>query len=141
MGPAKYDITALGITPVDPQSPIPLYHQVNSDLKRIIRSGKLLPGEMLPPEIELSKAYGVGRQTIREAISRLVDENLLERYAGRGTFVCAQTDRQKFYLDRSFTQQMAEMDMTAHSKVLRLSHGFIMPTHRLSLKRKLAAVV
>ena len=91
-------LTDLNISPVDARSPLPLYYQVNADLKNIIRSGKLKPGDMLPPEMDLSKAYGVGRETIRHAILRLVDENIVERKAGRGTVVLAEKDHLKFYL-------------------------------------------
>jgi len=122
---------------VDPHSPLPLYHQVNAHLKDLIRSGNLRIGDMLPPEKELSRAYHVGRQTIREALTRLVNENLLERYAGRGTFVSAPPDRTKFYLDRSFTQQMADLGTESHSRVLRVSTGIIGDSMPLALHKKM----
>jgi GntR family transcriptional regulator len=75
----------------------------------------------MPPELELCRAYGVGRHTMRMALSRLVADNMIARRAGRGTFVKPQSDRMKFYLDRSFTRQMAELGRLAHSKVLELS--------------------
>jgi len=115
----------LNYAPVDPSNPLPLYYQVYQDLKRIITSERFKSGDQLLPELELCQAYGVGRQTVRQAIARLVDENLLERYAGRGTFVRPQANPAKFYLDRSFTQQMAEMGMQARSKILRQSLGVI----------------
>ncbi len=114
----------LNISAVNPNSPLPLYVQIITDLKAIINSGRLKPRDMLPPEVELSKAYGVSRQTMRQAILRLVDEHILERKAGRGTVV-VQENRVKFYLDRSFAQQMIEMGMTPHSEVLKISEGVI----------------
>ncbi len=111
-------IDDLPITPVDAHSPVPLYHQIHLDLKRLIQDGILPPGATLPPELELCQAYGVGRQTMRQAIAALVDDGLVERFAGRGTFVRSQPDRMKFYLDRSFTQQMSEMGRTAHSRLV-----------------------
>ena len=48
---------------------------------------------MLPPEMEICQAYDVGRQTVRQAMARLVDEDLVERFAGRGTFVQPRADR------------------------------------------------
>lgn len=116
----KISLEHLEISRADPNIPTPLYHQVYSNLREIILADRYHPGDMLPPELELAQAYGVGRQTIREAISRLVDENLLERFAGRGTFIRAQPNRTRFYLNRSFTQQMAELDMTARSEVLKV---------------------
>jgi GntR family transcriptional regulator len=129
----------LNISPVDPHSPLPLYYQVNADLKTIIRSGKLQPGDMLPPEMELSKSYGVGRETIRHAILRLVDENIVERKAGRGTVIIAQKDNLKFYIDRSFAQQMMEMGMTPHSEVLKINMGVIDGTSPEALLKKSGA--
>lgn len=111
----------LPITPVNPDSSIPLYYQIETDLRRLISSGQLAPGSTLPPELELCQAYGVGRHTMRVALSRLAADDLIARYAGRGTFVKAQPDRTKFYLDRSFTRQMAELGLEAHSKVLEIS--------------------
>ncbi len=47
------------------------------------------------------------------------------RKAGRGTVVQARLDRMKFYLDRSFTRQMADMGRRAHSRVLEAATGTI----------------
>ena len=128
-------IKDLPITPVDSLSPIPLYYQIEADLKQLIRSEKLPAGALLPPEMDLCRAYGVGRHTMRVAIGRLVTENLVERFAGRGTFVKQPADRRKFLLDRSFTRQMAEMGLKATSKVLDCSPGEVdesapAPLHR-----------
>jgi GntR family transcriptional regulator len=121
----KPALADLNIATVDPNSPLPLYSQIIANLRAMIDTGKLRSGDMLPPEVELSKAYGVSRQTMRQAILRLVDENILERKAGRGTVVASREIRPKFYLDRSFAQQMTEMGMTPHSEVLRISAGII----------------
>jgi GntR family transcriptional regulator len=108
----------LPIATVDPHSPIPLYYQIYLDLRGLIQNGILPPGAMLPAETELCQGYDVGRQTVRQAIARLVDENLLERFAGRGTFVCAAASRTRFFLDRSFSQLMREMGRVPRSQVL-----------------------
>lgn len=118
-------IDDLPITPLDQDSSIPLYRQIEEDLRQLITRGVLPPGGGLPPEIELSRAYGVGRQTVRLALSRLVSSDLIVRYAGKGTFVKQQTDRLKFYLDRSFTRQMSEMGLEPHSRVLEKSTGVL----------------
>jgi len=86
---------------------------------RRIQSGKLKPGDMLPPEKELGIAFDVSRQTIRQAIGLLAAESLLERTPGRGTTVLDGKNRLMFFLDQSFAQQMLSMGMTPHSEVLR----------------------
>ncbi|HET6567855.1 MAG TPA: GntR family transcriptional regulator [Rhodothermales bacterium] len=115
--------TLLSLTPADPASPIPLYFQVESDLRRLIQAGDLPVGATVPPEQDLCRSYGVSRQTVRLALSRLAADDLISRNAGRGTFVLPQPDRTRFLLDRSFTRQMAEMGRRAHSRVLRVSRG------------------
>ncbi len=64
------------------------YQQISKHLKRqILEEGKYLVGAMIPPEVELAKQYQVSRTTIRHALNVLVEEGLLERTAGKGTFV------------------------------------------------------
>ena len=113
------DISELDITPVDTDSPVPLYHQIENDLRRLIGTGNIPPDATLPPETHLCRAYDVSRHTIRKALARLVTDDLITRRAGRGTRVKAQADRMAFSLDRSFTRQMADMGRTARSKVLK----------------------
>ncbi len=70
---------------VDRMSPMPLWAQVLADL-----SDRLVAGEFdqrFPTDQELVDAYGVSRQTVREAVRRLADEGLLARERGRGTRV------------------------------------------------------
>jgi GntR family transcriptional regulator len=121
----QLQIRDLPLKAVDKSSPVPLYHQIESDLRELIKTGHLSAEDVLPPEMELSLAYGVGRQTMRMALSRMAADDLIARQAGRGTFVKGHMDRTKFYLDRSFTRQMAEMGLVAHSKVISASTGFI----------------
>lgn len=52
-----------------------------------IKADRLKPGDKLPPERELTQMFGVGRSTLREAISALVLVGYLEVVQGRGTFL------------------------------------------------------
>ncbi len=110
---------------IDPQSPVPLYHQIYLDLVKMIERGVLLPGDLLPSEMDICHAYNVGRQTVRQALARLVDEDQVERFAGRGTFVRKQRSHIQFFLDRSFSQQMREMDRAPHSQILNMQTGVV----------------
>jgi len=114
----KREVSEIGVTPVDGNSPIPYYHQVRIDLTNLLRSGVLKPGDMLPSEEELCQGYGVGRQTLRKAVSRLVNRKLLERTPGRGTTVLEWKDWMTFFINRSLAQQIREMGLTPHSAVL-----------------------
>jgi GntR family transcriptional regulator len=65
----------------------PLYHQVAGELRRMIESGRLRPGDRLPSIERLMDEFGVGRATVREAVRRLRDDGLLLPERGRGTLV------------------------------------------------------
>jgi GntR family transcriptional repressor for pyruvate dehydrogenase complex len=56
---------------------------------RNIQTGDLKPGDRLPPEREMSKAFGVGRSSIREAVSALALVGYLEVTQGKGTYLKA----------------------------------------------------
>lgn len=118
-------VADLPLAVLDADSPVPLYYQVESDLRRLIEAEVLGAGALLPPEQDLSRAYGVSRHTVRQAMARLAADGLIARSAGRGTHVQPHTTRAAFHLDRSFTQQMAELGLTAHARVLRCEPGVV----------------
>lgn len=66
---------------------IPYYYQIKEDIRNKINEGILNPGDKIPTENDMVEEYGVSRPTIRQALSDLVQEGLLERTRGRGTFV------------------------------------------------------
>ncbi|MFD0867734.1 FadR/GntR family transcriptional regulator [Paenibacillus residui] len=63
------------------------YEIVMDDIHSRIRSGELKPGERLPSVVDLAADYGVGRSTLREALSALKAMGFLEIRQGGGTFV------------------------------------------------------
>lgn len=65
---------------------LPLYYQLSNDLVEKIKSGDFPPNSMLPPEIELAQTYKISRNTVRHALSLLVQNGYLERIPGKGTF-------------------------------------------------------
>lgn len=72
---------------VDRTSVAPLYHQLKQWLALRIVSGELPPGTQLPGDHELSERLGVSRGVVRQALSELCHDGLIERERGRGTFV------------------------------------------------------
>lgn len=70
---------------VDRASPLPLWAQVLGDLTGRLRAGEF--DQRFPTDQELVAAYGVSRQTVREAVRRIADEGLLARERGRATRV------------------------------------------------------
>jgi DNA-binding LacI/PurR family transcriptional regulator len=72
---------------IDANSPNPLYLQIARTLRERIASGTLRPLDRLPPEVELARDLEVSRGTIRQAFDILVQEGLLTRTQGKGTFI------------------------------------------------------
>lgn len=66
---------------------IPLYVKIREALRSDIAQGVLQRGQKLPSEEELASQYGVSRMTVRQGIADLIDEGLLYRRHGVGTFV------------------------------------------------------
>lgn len=64
----------------------PKYLQIMRDIKRGIQENSVEHGEKLPTEDEFITKYKVSRQTIRHALSQLVNEKVIYRIPGRGTF-------------------------------------------------------
>jgi GntR family transcriptional regulator len=71
----------------DRSTPVPLYYQLKQWLSGLIGSGELEPGAQLPGELELCERFGVSRGVVRQALSELRYEGLIDRQRGRGTFV------------------------------------------------------
>ena len=67
----------------------PLYQQLYDAILNKVRSGEYQVGEKIPSEEQLMTIYGVSRVTVRNAIKQLVDENILIKRHGKGTFVSA----------------------------------------------------
>lgn len=74
---------------LNPDSPVPLYHQLAEILSERIRSGQYLPGHAIPSETALAGHYSIGRPTVRQAMDLLVQKKLVLRKRGAGTFVQA----------------------------------------------------
>ncbi len=65
----------------------PLYRQVANDIRAAIRNGRYQPGDSIPTEPALGAMYGVSIGTIRQSVNILINEGMLAREQGRGTFV------------------------------------------------------
>lgn len=73
------------MTPLDRTSPMPLWAQLETDLRARLESGEF--SESFPTDLELTKTYEVSRHTVREAVRHLNKTGLLKRERGRGTVV------------------------------------------------------
>ena len=82
----------------------PVYIQIHNQIKKDIEAGKWKIGEKIPSERELAENFSVSRMTLRQAIQTLVDEGILERKIGSGTFVARKKVQEKMSGITSFTE-------------------------------------
>ena len=101
---------------IDKNSPIPVYYQLKNDLIKKIAKGVWKPGECISSERVLCEIYEVSRMTIRQAIGELVQEGILLRKKGKGTFVCEQKVNQKDMM--SFTEMINQSGRKLDTKVI-----------------------
>lgn len=101
---------------IDKSSPIPVYYQLKEDILKKIREGVWKVGQCIDSERELSENYGVSRMTIRQALGELVQEGILVREKGKGTFVCEPKVKQKDMM--SFSEIIKRTGRTLETKVI-----------------------
>ena len=95
-----------------------LYQQIVDSILEQIRSGDLEPGARLPSEHALSKQYGVGRNTIRHALSDLAADGYVESVQGVGTFVTETHFPKTVEFLYGFSQEMAQRGKSVTSQIL-----------------------
>jgi GntR family transcriptional regulator len=72
---------------LDRSGSTPLYVQLTTLLRERIERGEWRPDQKIPSENELNRMYGISRVTVRQVLAQLVQEELLFRVPGKGTFV------------------------------------------------------
>ncbi|MEM1504379.1 GntR family transcriptional regulator [Domibacillus sp. 8LH] len=103
---------------IDKRSPVPIYYQLEHMIRQQIDTGELQPGDLIPSEREYAEQLDVSRMTVRQAITNLVNEGLLYRQKGRGTFVAEQKLEQNLSGLTSFTEDMRARGMVPGSALL-----------------------
>ncbi len=71
-------------------SAVPLYAQLEEILRTKIGQGEWQPNQRVPSENELNKMYGLSRMTARGVLTKLVNDGVLFRVPGKGTFLAPQ---------------------------------------------------
>ena len=106
---------------IDRAAAVPLYHQLKQWLSTRIATGELTPGMQLPGDHELSERLGVSRGVVRQALSELRHDGLIERERGRGTFVSKPKTAQGLIASmRGLAEDAALRAQRIESTVLRL---------------------
>ncbi len=103
---------------LDPDDPRPPYMQVATQLRAAILTRKFAPGEKLPSGPELSKTFGVARQTIQQAIRELREEGLIVSRQGSGVFVREKTAKPvglRPHIEEAFKRGEVSIDFAGFS--------------------------
>ena len=104
---------------IDKKSHVPIYVQIEEELKKKIFHGEYKEGEAIPSERYLTEMFDVSRMTVRQAITNLVTSGLLYREKGRGTFVSTPKFEQSLNSLTSFTEDMISRGLTPSSKIIK----------------------
>jgi GntR family transcriptional regulator len=96
----------------------PLYYQLYQIMKQKIRSGEWKAEDTLPTELDLGDQYELSRSTVRQAFDMLVNDGLIFRRQGQGTFVAHATIEQRLTRIISFTEDMLERGFQPGTKLL-----------------------
>jgi GntR family transcriptional regulator len=118
--------------------PVPLYFQIELQLRDAIESGRYRAGDRLPTESELRRQYGVSRITVRTALHRLEEDGLVTTKRGRGTFVTSQAGTGG-QIERNSSRLMAfDEDLRRTGAELRVD---VLAVERLVASHRVAALL
>lgn len=111
----------------------PLYKQIANQIKKHIQADNLDKDDAIPSEQKLSESFNVSRVTIRQAIKLLVDEEILYKVRGSGTYVKQPKIEHDIYRLQGFTEEMVRLNHVPSNLVLEFS----LQIPRESIKEKL----
>ena len=97
-----------------------LYEQITDRLRELLHS-HVGPGGQVPTEESLTQLFGVSRSTVRKAVQRLVDDGVLVRRQGKGTFVTRPMPKIVHSIDRlaPFLETFRTLGEDIHTEVTR----------------------
>jgi|GEM_PF-449747 len=96
----------------------PLYQQIEGYIRTQIEEGIYPVGSQIPREFELCEMFDASRMTVNKALVNLVNQGMIYRNAGRGTFVRMRYPESKTRKLFSFTENMSKMGKTVTNKIL-----------------------
>ncbi|MCR2821477.1 GntR family transcriptional regulator [Lederbergia panacisoli] len=114
---------------LDHSSVIPLYHQLKELLKESIEKDGVKPGDKMPSENELCTQFNISRNTAKKAIEDLVQEGVLKRIKGKGTFIAKPKLEQSLTGFYSFSKVMQESGL--ESKDIMIDLKVVKPTTKV----------
>lgn len=104
---------------VDKNSKVPLHIQLSEIIKDMIDSNQLQQGHYLMSERDICKTQNISRMTVNKAIMNLVNEGLLERRQGKGTFVSYKKQNITYEKILGFTEIMQSKNKQVKNKIIK----------------------
>lgn len=120
---------------IDPNSGVPVYRQLIDQIRFLVASGLLSPGDELPSTRTLSTELGINPMTVSKAFSLLEDEGLLTRRPGL-PLVVRERDREEADVDREERLRTLLEPAALAARQLELS-----PTRAVAIFRRLLAEI
>jgi GntR family transcriptional regulator len=111
------------------ESSYAMYQQLADHLADQIRTGRYRPFDRLPTELELSDEFRVSRITVRQAIGRLLAQNLVVRKQGKGTFVAGPAVRHDLQGRKGIIEELRSQGIDPQTKLLEF--GSVEPTEQI----------
>ena len=106
----------------------PKYIELATSIGDDISTGRLQPGDRLPPQRKVAKAMGVDISLIARAYSEAIRRGYVESHVGRGTFVCEQAQDQRGPDPRRTLEEDPRMNMPPEIEdpalIKRMQSGF-----------------
>lgn len=103
---------------VNKKSSIPIYYQLKGIILEMIENEDVRPGDMIPTERELCEYHNISRMTVRMAIMELVNEGILYREQGKGTYVAHQKPKHELTKLTSFITEMKNLGHEVETTLL-----------------------
>lgn len=111
-------------------SPIPLYYQLREIIRAKILDEDWPYGTEIPSELRLCDEYNLCRATVKQALDGLVNEGLIVRKKGKGSFVVYQKIGENFLVEPSLRRSSGNETMKDYAAVLLAD--FVEPDSRIA---------
>ena len=103
---------------IDKSSPVPLYFQISEAMSDGIKKKHLPTNTRIPPEDQLAQIFGVSKMTMRQALGKLVDDGILFRKKGSGTFISEKKIEREATQLVGFYEDIKRKGLTPSSRVI-----------------------
>ncbi|HEY4600304.1 MAG TPA: GntR family transcriptional regulator [Cerasibacillus sp.] len=120
---------------IDKESFIPIYIQISEDLRTRILSGEYKNGDQLPSENDLAEQFGVTRTTIQRSLAILVNDGIIEKIHGKGSFVRLRPVRKNIWNFSSFSTYAKKANQVPVTEVINHEIFTVNQTNFLKLVR------